>query len=42
VDLNINESNIKIGKNRIRGVKGEKGLKEEEWNVRSNWRKNII
>jgi hypothetical protein len=26
----------------IRGRMGEKGLMEEEWNDRSNWRKKII
>jgi len=26
----------------IRGLMGEKGLMEEEWNDRSNWRKKII
>ena len=26
----------------IRGLMGEKGLMEEDWNDRSNWRKNII
>jgi len=27
---------------RIRGLMGEKGLLEEDWNDRSNWRKKII
>jgi len=27
---------------RIRGMMGEKGLMEEDWNDRSNWRKKII
>jgi len=26
----------------IRGLMGEKGLMEEDWNDRSNWRKKII
>ena len=26
----------------IRGLMGEKGLMEEDWNERSNWRKKII
>jgi hypothetical protein len=26
----------------IRGLTGEKGLVEEDWNERHNWRKNII
>jgi len=26
----------------IRGLLGEKGLMEEEWNDRGNWRKKII
>jgi hypothetical protein len=26
----------------IRGMMGEKGLKEENWTDRSNWRKKII
>jgi len=26
----------------IRGLMGEKGLMEEDWNDRSNWRKGII
>jgi hypothetical protein len=26
----------------IRGLMGEKGLVEEDWNDRHNWRKNII
>ena len=26
----------------IRGLMGEKGLVEEDWNDRGNWRKNII
>jgi hypothetical protein len=26
----------------IRGLMGEKGLMEEDWNNRSNWRKKII
>ena len=26
----------------IRGLMGENGLKEEDWNDRSNWRKKII
>jgi hypothetical protein len=26
----------------IRGLMGEKGLMEEEWNDRSNWRKEIV
>ena len=26
----------------IRGLMGERGLTEEDWNNRSNWRKNII
>jgi len=26
----------------IRGMIGEKGLTEEDWNDRSNWRKKII
>jgi hypothetical protein len=26
---------------RIRGLMGEKGLMEEDWNDRSNWRKKI-
>ena len=26
----------------IRGLMGEKGLREEDWNDRSNWRKKII
>jgi hypothetical protein len=26
----------------IRGMMGEKGLMEEDWNDRSKWRKNII
>jgi hypothetical protein len=26
----------------IRGMMGEKGLIEQEWNDRSNWRKNVI
>jgi len=26
----------------ISGLMGEKGLTEEDWNDRSNWRKNII
>jgi len=27
---------------RIRGLLGEKGLIEEDWNDRDNWRKKII
>ena len=27
---------------RIRGLMGEKGLIEEDWNDRGNWRKKII
>jgi hypothetical protein len=27
---------------RIRGIMGEKGLKEEDWTDRSNWRRKII
>jgi len=27
---------------RIRGLMGEKGLMEEDWNERSNWRKKMI
>jgi hypothetical protein len=27
---------------RIRGLMGEKGLMEEDWNDRSNWRKKIM
>ena len=27
---------------RIRGLVGEKGLMEEDWNDRDNWRKKII
>jgi len=27
---------------RIRGLMGEKGLMEEDWNDRGNWRKKII
>jgi cysteinyl-tRNA synthetase len=27
---------------RIRGLMGEKGIMEEDWNDRSNWRKKII
>jgi len=26
----------------IRGLKGEKGLMEEDWNDRGNWRKKIM
>jgi hypothetical protein len=26
----------------IRGLMGEKGLMEEDWNDRSNWRKKIL
>jgi hypothetical protein len=26
----------------IRGLMGEKGLMEKDWNDRSNWRKKII
>jgi len=26
----------------IRGLMGEKGLMEEDWNDRGNWRKKII
>jgi len=26
----------------IRGVMGEKGLMEDDWNDRSNWRKKIL
>ena len=26
----------------IRGLMGEKGLMEKDWNDRSNWKKNII
>ena len=26
----------------IRGLMGEKGLMEEDWNDRSNWRKKVI
>jgi hypothetical protein len=26
----------------IRGLMGEKGLMEEDWNDRSNWRKKMI
>jgi len=26
----------------VRGLMGEKGLTEEDWNGRSNWRKKII
>jgi hypothetical protein len=26
----------------IKGLMGEKGLMEEDWNDRSNWRKKII
>jgi hypothetical protein len=26
----------------IRGLMGEKGLIEEDWNDRSNWRKKIL
>jgi len=26
----------------IRGLMGEKGLTEEDWNVRGKWRKKII
>jgi len=26
----------------MRGLMGEKGLKEEDWNDRGNWRKKII
>jgi hypothetical protein len=26
----------------IRGLMGEKGLMEEDWNDRNNWRKKII
>jgi len=30
------------GADGIRGLMGEKGLMEEDWNDRSNWRKKII
>jgi len=26
----------------VRGLRGEKGLMEEEWNDRRNWRKEIM
>jgi hypothetical protein len=26
----------------IRGLMGEKGLMEEDWNDRSNWRKKVL
>jgi len=33
---------IFISKLGIRGLVGEKGLMEEDWNDRGNWRKKII
>ena len=36
VDLNL------PGRKVIRGLMGEKGLMEEDWNDRGNWRKKII
>ena len=32
----------KVEKQWIRGSMGEKGLMEEDWNDRGNWRKKII
>jgi hypothetical protein len=36
VDLNL------PGRKGLRGLMGEKGLMEEDWNDRGNWRKKIL
>ena len=31
-----------VSRLRVKGLMGEKGMMEEDWNDRSNWRKKII
>jgi hypothetical protein len=33
---------VHVSKIRVKGLMGEKGLMEGDWNDRSNWRKKII